>query len=94
VKTPALTRGSTRRGISRTRWRRGALGTPFTSTRNIRVPCYDHIDCDLGTGLPRGHEAEAHGGNGNASAPFLAGVRGGTWGGAEAVVDTIGEVAG
>jgi hypothetical protein len=28
VKTPALTRGSTRRGISRTRWRRGALGTP------------------------------------------------------------------
>jgi hypothetical protein len=35
---------------------------------------------------------EAHGRNGKASAPFLVGTRG--WGGAEAVVDTIGEVAG
>ena len=43
MKTPALTRGPTRRGISRTRWRRGALGTPCTSARNIRVLCYDYM---------------------------------------------------
>jgi hypothetical protein len=37
-------------GSSRTRWRIGALGTPFTNTRNIRVPCYDHMTAPLARG--------------------------------------------